>query len=248
MITVSVVSHGHGAMVCRLVEQLLAFPDVSSVIVTLNIPESLALPQDSRVCVLQNSWPQGFGANHNVAFLQSDTPFFCVLNPDVMFVDDPFPTLLQAIRTMDAALVVPVVVDQAGRVEDSLRSFITPWRMLKRVSKLSSGAYDAVPGAEPFYAAWAAGMFMLFSRESFDRLHGFDEAYFMYCEDADICTRLWAMGGQVVAVPGAVVIHAAQRASRRDWRHLRWHVASMIRYMWRFVGRFPRVPYSVPLR
>lgn len=248
MISISVVSHGHGKMVSQLVKQLLAFPEVTRILITLNITESLVLPEDARIQVIENSLPQGFGTNHNAAYLLSDTPFFCVLNPDVSFPVNPFPALLHALETTNASLVVPVVVNQDGVVEDSLRRFITPWGMLKRLAKLSSGAYEVTPGGEPFCPEWAAGMFMLFSRASFSRLRGFDEGYFMYCEDADICTRLWALGGKLVAVPQAVVIHQAQRASRRSFRYLSWHVASMMRYMGRFIGRLPSVPDAMPIR
>ena len=248
MITASIVSHGHGEMVSRLVEQLLVFPEISQVIVTLNIPENLIFREDRRVIVIENLIPQGFGSNHNAAFMQNTSPFFCVLNPDVTFVDNPFGVLLSGLQRTAAVLAAPLVVDLEGHIQDSLRGFMTPWRMLKRVLKVSHGAYDVAPGAEPFYSEWVAGMFMLFDQESFARLHGFDTVYFMYCEDADICTRLWMMGGKVVAVPGAVAVHQAQRASHVNIRHLYWHLASMIRYVCRFVGRFPRVPNSVPLR
>lgn len=248
MITVSIVSHGHGDMVSSLVALLLALPNLDRVIVTINVPEFLALPEDSRVRVIQNLKPQGFGANHNAAFLVSESPFFCVLNPDVVFKENPFPLLLNALETTGASLVAPLVVNQDGVAEDSLRRFITPWGMLKRIAKLSSGAYEVVAGSEPFCPEWVAGMFMLFRREAFFKLHGFDEHYFMYCEDADICTRLWAEGGRLVAVPDAVVIHQAQRASHRSLRHLSWHMVSMMRYMGRFVGRLPPVPDAIPMR
>ena len=64
----------------------------------------------------------------------------------------------------------------------------------------------------------------------------------MYCEDADICTRLWQAGERVVICPDVQAIHHAQRASRRDLRHLRWHVASMMRYIARYWGRLPPKP------
>lgn len=240
-VTVSVVSHGHGDMIRRLVAELQAFPEVRQILVTLNIPELLALPEDQRIRVIENPEPQGFGANHNAAFLLSSSPYFCVLNPDVVFIANPFPTLLSVMGQSGASLAVPRVVNEAGHLEDSLRRFMTPVRLLRRVMKWSSGAYVFDSDDAPFNPEWAAGMFMLFRQEAFRQLRGFDERYFMYCEDADICTRLWIMGGRLVAVPGATVIHPARRASRVNLQHFRWHVASMIRYLTRFSGRLPHV-------
>jgi len=53
----------------------------------------------------------------------------------------------------------------------------------------------------------------------------------MYCEDVDLCLRLRLAGWALVRVP-VKVVHAGQRNSRRKWRHLRWHVVSLLR-LWR---------------
>lgn len=242
MITVSVVSHGHGTMVSRLVGQLLALPEVCRVVLTLNIAESLVLPQDSRLRVLENPAPQGFGANHNQAFLQCDTPFFCVLNPDIELVGNPFPVLCEPLRAGRAGLCAPLVLGPDGAVEDSVRPFMTPWRMVLRKLGVVGGGTIPVIDGPPVYPDWVAGMFMLFDAEAYRQVHGFDTAYFMYCEDTDICTRLWQDGMRVMVCPAVQVIHHAQRASRRSLRHLRWHVASMLRYFARYWGRLPRKP------
>ena len=71
---------------------------------------------------------------------------------------------------------------------------------------------------------------------------GFDERYFMYSEDAELCLRLQLAGGRIRQVADARVMHAAQRASRRSWQHFRWHVTSLLRYWssatyWRYLAR-----------
>ena len=90
-------------------------------------------------------------------------------------------------------------------------------------------------------AEWVGGMFMLFSSSAYAQIAGFDERYFMYVEDVDVCTRLWNAGLKVMACPCAVVIHEARRASRRSWGHLRWHITSLLRYFSRYLGRLPPV-------
>lgn len=240
MITVSVVSHGHGDMVSRLIRQLLNHPEISSVILTLNVHESLVLPVDERITVRENSKPLGFGANHNAAFMQSDTPFFCVLNPDIELIVNPFPALCAQLKKNGAGLCAPLILGTDGAVEDSVRLFITPWRMVLRKLGVAGGHATLKIGGPPVFPDWVAGMFMLFRADSYRRLNGFDESYFMYCEDTDICTRLWKAGEHVVVCPDVQVIHHAQRASRRDLQHLWWHIVSMIRYFTRYWGRLPR--------
>ena len=240
-VCVSIVSHGHGEMVAQVAKQILACPEVTSLIITLNVPEPRFDLDDARLVWIDNQSPKGFGANHNAAFREVDAPLFCVLNPDIEILKNPFPALINALQTESAGLAVPLVINSMGQVQDSLRRFMTPWRMLKRVLKVSSEAYVVSPCSAPFYPEWAGGMFMLFRRGVFEDLQGFDERYFMYCEDADICTRVWFNGGRVVAVPEAMVVHAAQRASRRNLCNLYWHLTSMARYLLRFNGRLPRV-------
>ena len=245
-ICVSIVSHGHGGMVDGLVRQVLACPEVDQLILTLNIQEPyLHAVEDKRVIKIGNQSPKGFGANHNAAFQICNSQSFCVLNPDVELTGNPFPVLLADLEQDRIGLCAPLVVGSHGQVDDSARRFMTPWRMVLRKLGLASGTYTLEVGAKPIYPEWVAGMFMLFKTSVYRQVGGFDEAYFMYCEDADICTRLWRHGEKVLLDPAVSVIHQAQRASRRRWLHLRWHLASMIRYFARYCGRLPRASGSL---
>ena len=85
---------------------------------------------------------------------------------------------------------------------------------------------------------------MLFRSEAFAELKGFDEKFFLYYEDVDVCIRAWNRGLRVLACPRVSVIHDARRDSRRSLRHLRWHVASMRRFFWKHWARLPKLPES----
>jgi len=230
MISASVVSHGHGGMVWRLVDQLLACHEVSQIIVTLNIPETFPEIFDRKVLLVQNANPKGFGANHNAAFALAKGEFYCVINPDIELTQNPYGELLSPLVDHRVGLVAPMVVGATGLVEDSMRRFLSPLSMLKRVLGLDSGAYLLRQSGSGFAPDWVAGMFMLFRSEAYEKVGGFDVRYFMYCEDADICTRLWKAGYKIVGCLSASVIHNAQRASRRSFKHLSWHLRSMARY------------------
>jgi len=231
MICVSLVSHGHGSMVTNLAKQLLTCSNVSSLIITLNIPEAFPEISDVRLQLIENVDPKGFGENHNAAFKFCKQDYFCVINPDIVLVDDPFLKMLEVFGGAEnVGLVAPLVLNSAGMAEDSMRFALTPWSLLKRLSGLDSGAYAVAVGGKRFSPDWVAGMLMLFKSSIFSKLDGFDERYFMYCEDVDICTRLVNTKYKIVACLDASVIHNAQRESHHSFSHLRWHLKSMCRY------------------
>lgn len=227
-------------MVWRLVDQLAVCNEVTQVIVTLNIPEALPVTLHDKVVLIENFTPKGFGANHNAAFALSKGEFYCVINPDIELSQNPFGSLVASLADLRVGLVAPLVVGTAGVAEDSMRCFLTPWSMVKRVLGLNSGAHSVRQGGCDFTPDWVAGMFMLFKSEAYAKVGGFDERYFMYCEDADICTRLWKAGYKVVGCLSAGVIHNAQRASHRSFKHLSWHVRSMARYFWSHSFSLPK--------
>lgn len=230
MLTVSLVSHGHGAMVWRLVDQLVVCPEVAQVIVTLNLPEPVPEGLDAKALIVHNKVPKGFGENHNAAFALANGELYCVINPDIELPQNPFAVLVELLNDQHVGLVAPLVVGSSGLPEDSMRRFLTPWSMLKRVLGLDSGVYSVRRGSSVFNPDWVAGMFMLFRSEAYAKVGGFDERYFMYCEDADICTRLWKAGYKVLGCLSVSVIHNAHRASHRSFKHLSWHLRSMARY------------------
>lgn len=231
-VTVSIVSHGHGALLPGLIEDLAACPEVSAVIVTRNIPEpDILSARPARLTVVDNPRPKGFGANHNAAFRTVRTPFFLVLNPDVRLEGNPFPALLACLADERVALCAPAVVNPTGALEDSARRFPS----LADLTLKALGRYDGhlsyALGDPPRTAPWLAGMFMLMRGTDYADLGGFDEGFFLYYEDVDLCARLWRSGRRVMLCPAVHVVHDARRTSRRNLQYMCWHAASIARYL-----------------
>jgi N-acetylglucosaminyl-diphospho-decaprenol L-rhamnosyltransferase len=233
VLLVSVVSHLHGPLVRPLLEDLARCDQPGlRLVLTLNVPEKLPFDAASfpyPLEVVANSAPRGFGANHNAAFARGDAAHFAVLNPDLRLPHDPFRVLLPALRDPQVGAVAPRIVDPQGAPEDHARAFPTPITIL---SKLGGSRPRMCGGAEgaPFRADWIAGMFMVFRRDAFAAVGGFDEAYFLYYEDVDLCARLAARGLRVEVHPAASAVHDARRESHRNPRYLLWHMRSMARF------------------
>jgi N-acetylglucosaminyl-diphospho-decaprenol L-rhamnosyltransferase len=233
-ISLSVVSHGQIALVLKLLADINRHcaGERMEVILTLNLSDEAApdlSPFAFPVRLLHNSKPLGFGANHNQAFAVAMGRYFCVLNPDIRLHANPFPCLIGALATSQVGVVAPLVVGVGGTQEDSARKFPTPRAMLMRLITGKHAAVYAAQGAA-YQPDWVGGMFMLLPQSVYRQAEGFDERYFLYYEDVDLCARLRLQGWKVMLCPGACVTHDAQRSSHKSLRYLRWHLGSMLRF------------------
>ena len=234
MISISVVSHAQLHLIHLLLRDIKQHcaADCLEVILTLNLAEELPFNvQDYSfvVKIITNPVPKGFAANHNAAFKQAQGEFFCVINPDIHLSGDPFPVLKQALLEQDVGVVAPLILNENGKVEDSARKFPTPYSLLGKALGLKNKVdYHKVD--QPFYPDWVGGMFMLFRSDVFKEVSGFDERYFLYYEDVDLCARLTLRGYRTLVCPQVSVVHEAQRASHRNLQYLGWHLSSMARF------------------
>ena len=235
--TVSIVSHGHEKLVAELLRQLAATGagEIEQVVVTHNLPapRSATAPSDwpFTLTELFNPDPLGFGANHNRAFGHCTTDFFCVLNPDITLPDPSiWRALLQQARQPGVGCAYPRLLEPDGRPQQNEREAVTPLSLLRR----------HLLKAPPRRTDWASGAYWVVPAAAWRALGGFDERYFMYCEDADFCLRL-QLAGWRLARADAAAGHAAAWASRRPGQAMGWHLRSLLRLwgspvLWRYLA------------
>lgn len=231
LLSISVVSHGQMTMIAFLMQDIQKHcSDLSiELILTLNIDEPLTFRESDffyPVKVIRNLTPKGFGTNHNQAFMSAAGDYFCVLNPDIRLQDCPFPVLVESLKDVGVGVVAPLVLSPAGSVEDSARRFPSLKKILFKLfaRKWTS---DYALNNDKINVDWVAGMFMLFTKKTFEQLNGFNERYFLYYEDVDICARLNLAGLRVMVNPAAHVVHHAQHSSHRSLKYFRWHIGSL---------------------
>jgi len=232
-VSISVVSHGQIELVANLLADIAAHVETPiEVILTMNLRETLPFDRAHfayPLRIVENPAPKGFAANQNAAFRASRGGFFCVLNPDIRIERDPFPELLKCLRDPAVGLAAPLIRNPTGTIEDNARRFPTPLSILRK-ALLRRTEVDYPIGNETIHPDWVAGMFMVFPREVFAALGGFDERYFLYYEDVNLCARLMLAGKRVALCTSAWAIHDARRQSLRSLRYMRWHLSSMTRY------------------
>jgi N-acetylglucosaminyl-diphospho-decaprenol L-rhamnosyltransferase len=240
-VTISIVSHGHGDWVERLLGQLCALHGghIEHVVLTHNLPSpSVATPEGGwpfTFTELFNSRPTGFGANHNRAFAHCSSRFFCVLNPDVELSDGfVWDRLIECLKQPVVGCAYPSLFNPDGTRQENERELVTPLALLRRhVLKRPQRRVD-----------WVSAAFWMVRTSVWRSLGGFDERYFMYCEDVDFCLRL-QLAGWTLARADVAAEHDASWASRRVGPHMAWHLRS-IALLWatphfrRYLGRRAR--------
>ena len=223
--TVSIVSHGHEDHVARLMLQLCGVSSalVARVVLTHNLPaDPVRAPEEGwpfRFTEVFNERPRGFGANHNRAFAHCNTEVFCVLNPDIELVEpDTLERMLRPLQDPKVGCAYPRLFNADGSVQQNEREIVTPLALVRR--HLWRQAQRRVD--------WVSGAFWMVPAKVWQTVGGFDEAFFMYCEDVEFCLRL-QLAGWDLARADARAVHDASWASRRPGRPMLWHIRSLFR-------------------
>lgn len=175
-----------------------------------------------RVTVVVNPENRGFGAAVNQAAAMSGAPLLWLLNPDCVVEPGAVARLDAVLQAhADCAIAAPQLLNADGSIQASARGEPTAWTglfgrhgLLAKLFPRSGPARRNLP-AEDLSAShagdavvdWVMGAAMLIRRDAFDLVGGFDERYFLYWEDADLCRRLRNRGLTTRYVPAARVRH-----------------------------------------
>lgn len=146
-----------------------------------------------------------------------------ILNPDVRLGGKSVPPLLAALREPGVGIVAPQVRSPLGTLEFSLRREPSLARALgltrARVSALSEYVNKPADYVAPRVVDWALGAVLLMSRKCYDAVGGWDESYFLYSEETDLCLRARDMGLLTRYEPGSVAVHIGGQSGRDGRTH-----------------------------
>ena len=156
----------------------------------------------------------GFGRGCNFGVRQAGGDFLFFLNPDTRLDNDAPGLLRRFLETHPRAEVAgPMIVDEVGRITKTCRNLPDWHRILADASGLDRllGVYRLLrfDHRTPRRVDQVIGAGFFMRRETFDRLGGFDERFFMYFEEVDFCKRVLDSGGEVWFRPEARIVHIA---------------------------------------
>jgi len=168
----------------------------------------------------------GFGKGHNIAFSKAQGNLLMPLNSDTLVHPGALEEIVSFMRqNPDVGILGPQLLNPDGSLQYSCRRFPTPMAALFRNTPLGklfpntkfvrdylmqSWKHDEVRDVD-----WVSGAAICIRRELYEKIGGFDEQFFMYMEDVDLCLRAHQAGFRVVYDPNAVITHAIGRSTDR---------------------------------
>jgi len=180
----------------------------------------------------------GFGAAANRGIETCCSEQIVLLNADTQMKPGSLQTLRNYLEDHpEAAIIGPRILNPDRTLQTSCFHFPTPLHIFLYIS----GLYRSIPGlpilkhrtlqkmmngsAGP--VPWILGAALAFRRETFEVLGGFDENFFIYFEEVDLCYRLFSQGKQIHFVPDAEITHVggASTAQKRAWSSIQFFVS-----------------------
>lgn len=171
-------------------------------------------PQFQNLEIYQGEKNSGFGGGHNFLAKKGESEYLLLLNTDLKFIEqNTVWRLLKTAENNGSQVTGPRLIKENGKTQlwdhgelkGWLASFILNlghnyWRKQKKITEV----------------AWVSGAVFLINQKWFDDLGGFDEAFFLYKEEEDLCWRLREKGGKVIYDPTITVFHKGSVVAKKS--------------------------------
>jgi len=183
----------------------------------------------SHVRLVRNDVNVGFARGVNQGVAATKAPYVLIMNPDCRLMPGALATLRSVLDAHAAcAIVGPRILNPDGTLQgsargdpDMLTGLFGRTTLLRRVvpflpvARRNVVVDEAIAGGQQSVMVdWLSGACVLARRDALETVHGFDERFFLYWEDADLCRRLRNRGYHVRYVPGATAVHRVGQSSR----------------------------------
>jgi N-acetylglucosaminyl-diphospho-decaprenol L-rhamnosyltransferase len=252
VIDIVVVAYNSRDRIRSCVRPLLEDDRIHVVVVDNASPDrSYEAVADLPITVLAQNSNRGFAAGCNAGWRASSGPYVLFLNPDAVIQPAAvrrLASILEGDRRVGA--VGPKILNGGGRLDFSQRHFtrlsatFAQALFLQRIFTRRQWAESIVRDPAAYTVAgspdWLSGACMMVRRSALERLGGFDESFFMYCEDMDLCRRLRDAGYDIWYEPEAVARHEGGRSAPRASMQPVL-TASRLRYGWKHETRIGAV-------
>ncbi len=179
----------------------------------------------------------GFGKGHNYIIDKIDSKYHAIVNPDILLKEDAFSKIIKYLNNnTDVGMCIPNITDENGNRQEVYRLELTVFDMFIRMfckgmfnKRKAKHTMNDMDYSKPFQVPFGQGSFLVIRTELFKELNGFDDNFFMYLEDADLCKRVNQVS-KLMYYPNATVIHKWEKGSHKNKTLFKYHINSMKYY------------------
>ena len=208
----------------------LTEPDVSEVIIIDNASGDGSADvlsnefKGQRVRVMDNEKNEGFASASNKGINRSRTEYVFLLNSDAFVLEGAIGTLLERMKAdPEIGVIGPeVLLDDAKTPQPGNYG---PFPSFKSIFMRDQTVEN------PLEPDWISGVAMMVNRRFMLEIDGFDNEFFMYFEDVDLCRRIWEHDKKVAREPKAKVVHFGGQSVKSDFRRKKMYYAGQDRYL-----------------
>lgn len=171
-----------------------------------------------KVRLVENSKNSGFAGGCNLGAKQAKGEYILFLNNDAEITDNVFTPLIKVFNEQkNVGIVGGLLSNHDGTLQRSYGAFYTVLNVIYLLFAGESGELKRYKSDKVIATDWVSGGFMLVRRDIFESVGGFNEAYFMYIEDMDLCYRVSKRGYKVYNTPFARVKHLGQGSTNKSF-------------------------------
>ena len=179
----------------------------------------------------------GFGKGHNKVLELIDSEYHAIVNPDIIFFEETFSKILNWMdKNPDIGMTIPYITNENGEKQEVYRRELTVFDVFNRFflkglfrNRFEKHIMKDMDFSKPFQVPFGQGSFLVVRSELFKELNGFDDNFFMYVEDADLCKRVNQVS-KLMYYPNARVIHKWEAGSHKNKTLFKYHVQSFKYY------------------
>lgn len=239
-----VVYHNSKEDVQKVIESILGHGSVSVLFIVDNSNEdSLSeLCDNQRIRYIFNNANLGFGPAHNIAFEEAyklKSNYHIILNPDLHFEPSIITDMIyRAISDPTIGLIMPKIVYPDGLTQHLCKLLPSPTDLIlrrflpvKKINEFLRNRYELrfFSYNEEATIPSLSGCFMVVRTSVLRSVEGFDERFFMYLEDVDLCRRI-GKTNKLIYFPKVKVVHNYAKGSYTNNKLLLYHIRSAIKY------------------
>lgn len=235
----------YNATVMNLITSILDSPYVKFLYIIDNSPNKILNIKrfPNKLIYIHNCRNTGFGTAHNLAIKLAqyhNSAYHLVVNPDIVMSTETIKDMITFLeKNEQAGAVMPKVLNPNGTLQDLCRHYPTPLNLLVRrfipfkpLRLLINSKFEIkdLPNTTPTEVPIISGCFMLLRKRTLKQCGLFDEKYFMYLEDYDLCRRIRSSSWFIYYYPQASVTHDYLTGSRKSFKLTMYHIRSTFYY------------------